>query len=527
MRFSALLWLSVVCEAAQVLPPLKKGPEGGVAPTSRNGQSAADTSLIAARGKQPAARDSGIRGDGVAIALLLLLYTLQGIPMGLGASLPMLMQERRVGTMDQAIFSTVAYPFAFKLLWAPIVDSVYSAAVGRRKSWIVPLQAIIGVVMLRSTSLLNELLGPLSGGTTNVRGLTALFLCLYFLAATQDVAVDGLALSILSPRNRELGATCNAIGQTLGYFLAYAGFLSLNALGLVSLGSFMGVWGWVFLASTLCVALARGDDHAPLRRGNSFAALLSTYRQMWRVLQKPGVRSLAIVLLSCKLPLGWFESLLPLELQRKGVSKEKLALLNTIMLPVSMITQGYVSRFFSAAASTRGEGGRETKPLGVFLGAYIGRLLNGCLLLLLVLALSLLTRGEIPPWLYAVGVVASGSTAAATAAMFVSQMAFFNRVSDPAIGGTYMTMLNTFNNLAGQWANTLVLATKGAIEKLPNKPNGFYGVAGGSILLGVLWLYLMWGRVFALQELPQESWLASDAEADGADRAPRGGRRRG
>eukprot|EP00966_Prymnesium_polylepis_P116816 2699538-Prymnesium_polylepis.1 len=29
--------------------------------------------------------------------------------------------------------------------------------------------------------------------------------------------------------------------------------------------------------------------------------------------------------------------------------------------------------------------------------------------------------------------------------------AFFNRVSDPAIGGTYMTMLNTFANLGGSW----------------------------------------------------------------------------
>jgi len=41
------------------------------------------------------------------------------------------------------------------------------------------------------------------------------------LSAVQDIAVDGLALTVLSERNKELGATCNAIGQTLGYFLAY------------------------------------------------------------------------------------------------------------------------------------------------------------------------------------------------------------------------------------------------------------------------------------------------------------------
>ena len=37
---------------------------------------------------------------------------------------------------------------------------------------------------------------------------------------------------------------------------------------------------------------------------------------------------------------------------------------------------------------------------------------------------------------------------------FVAQMAFYNRISDPAIGGTYLTMLNTLANLGGQWPGT-------------------------------------------------------------------------
>ena len=37
------------------------------------------------------------------------------------------------------IFSLASYPYSFKLFWSPIVDSVYSLAFGRRKSWIVSL----------------------------------------------------------------------------------------------------------------------------------------------------------------------------------------------------------------------------------------------------------------------------------------------------------------------------------------------------------------------------------------------------
>ena len=41
--------------------------------------------------------------------------------------------------------------------------------------------------------------------------------------------------------------------------------------------------------------------------------------------------------------------------------------------------------------------------------------------------------------------------------MFVSIMAFFAKVSDPAVGGTYMTLLNTVTNLGGNWPSTLAL----------------------------------------------------------------------
>ena len=51
--------------------------------------------------------------------------------------------------------------------------------------------------------------------------LTQLFFVLYFFTATQDIAVDGWALTLLSEENVGMGPTINSIGQTLGYFLAF------------------------------------------------------------------------------------------------------------------------------------------------------------------------------------------------------------------------------------------------------------------------------------------------------------------
>lgn len=41
--------------------------------------------------------------------------------------------------------------------------------------------------------------------------------------------------------------------------------------------------------------------------------------------------------------------------------------------------------------------------------------------------------------------------------MFVSFMAFHAQISDPRVGGTYLTLLNTVTNLGGNWCQTLAL----------------------------------------------------------------------
>ena len=41
--------------------------------------------------------------------------------------------------------------------------------------------------------------------------------------------------------------------------------------------------------------------------------------------------------------------------------------------------------------------------------------------------------------------------------MFVSIMAFHSRISDPRVGGTYLTLLNTVTNFGGNWCQTLAL----------------------------------------------------------------------
>ena len=98
-------------------------------------------------GKLPSAGRSDLRGDYHNVALLLLLYTLQGIPMGFAAAVPLILKERGASFSDIALFSICNVPFSAKLFWAPLVDSKYSASIGRRKTWLVPMQLMIGIIL--------------------------------------------------------------------------------------------------------------------------------------------------------------------------------------------------------------------------------------------------------------------------------------------------------------------------------------------------------------------------------------------
>ena len=146
------------------------------------------------------AHNNGLQGDYNNIMVLMCLYVLQGIPLGLGGSIPMLLQSRKVSYKEQALFSFIFWPFSIKLLWAPLVDSLYLKWFGRRKSWMVPTQYLIGIFMLVLSTRIDDLLGTEmeEAGKVDIKTLTVVFFCLNFLAATQDIAVDGWALTMLS-----------------------------------------------------------------------------------------------------------------------------------------------------------------------------------------------------------------------------------------------------------------------------------------------------------------------------------------
>ncbi|CAL8099579.1 unnamed protein product [Calicophoron daubneyi] len=226
------------------------------------------------------------------IILLMFLYIMQGIPLGLSAVIPYMLQSdaNTASYKTQATFSLASWPFSLKLVWAPIVDSIYSTRIGRRKTWLIPVQYAIGIDLLVLAYHVDEWLGREPGNPWGALGvanpvdigrLTAAFFGLTLLAATQDIAVDGWAITMLAKENLGWASTCNTVGQTLGYVVAFILFLSLESpsicntylrltpvegKGLVTFSGFLCFWGVSFLVTTTIVALLKHESPSTFTR---------------------------------------------------------------------------------------------------------------------------------------------------------------------------------------------------------------------------------------------------------------------
>uniref|UniRef100_A0A2S2QP89 Acetyl-coenzyme A transporter 1 n=1 Tax=Sipha flava TaxID=143950 RepID=A0A2S2QP89_9HEMI len=158
------------------------------------------------------------KGDRMNFILLLLLYTMQGFPIGLTSAIPILLQSMKdVSYQDQALFSLVIWPFSLKLLWAPLVDALYVRKIGRRKSWLLPVQYLLGSCLLYMSNDIDTLFPKTD--KPNIMTWTYMFFITNILAATQDIVIDGWALTILNKKNLDHTSTCNTTGQTIGVML--------------------------------------------------------------------------------------------------------------------------------------------------------------------------------------------------------------------------------------------------------------------------------------------------------------------
>ena len=173
------------------------------------------------------------------ISLLFALYLAQGLPYGFFTqALPVLLREAGYSLKMISALSLLYLPWALKFLWAPWLDHI-----GTRRRWLLVLQiaSVLGALLLSQLDL----------GDHFAIVLAAAFV-FNFIAASQDVVTDGLAVRMLESRERGLANAIQVgayrIGMIFGgglllwifaqtdwstMFLCMAGLLALTVLPVI------------------------------------------------------------------------------------------------------------------------------------------------------------------------------------------------------------------------------------------------------------------------------------------------------
>lgn len=530
--------------------------------------------------------------------LLVALYFLQGIPVGLAfGAIPFLLKSMAKDTSftTLGLFSISTYPYSLKILWSPIVDSIYSKKVGRRRSWIIPIQLISGVLLFLLGSAISQglIFGGVddafhgrNGGVQNLDtlSLTWYFGLLVFLCATQDIAVDGWALTILSKQSLPYASTAQTVGINMGYFLSFTIFLSLNSsdfankyfrsipkeYGLVSLGGYMKFSGALYVLLTFYVMFKtterpledilpadfskKKDDEAKiiLEYGDGDAigtentsSISYTYRCFIKILRLPAVQTLAIIHLTSKLAFQCNEAATNLKLLEQGFKREDLAVTVLIDVPFEIIFGYYVAKWSSDTDHDAYHGVRgsnkyvkwlvgERGVLTPWLWGFLGRLASAILGSFVVKMFP--KDGQITSGYFLLVIIQHLLGSFMSTVQFVGISAFHTRIADPAVGGTYMTLLNTLSNFGGTWPRLIIMTminyfsiyecfvpatnnrfeyrgsgmdscTKGLKGKVSVVRDGYYITNGLCALIGIfLYFGFLKRKAQQLQNLPVNAW---------------------
>ena len=392
------------------------------------------------------------------LAAFSLLYVTEGIPLGFTATaIATQMRRQGLGPVEIGAFVGSLYlPWAFKWIAGPIVDTITSERFGRRRTWIVGMQLMMILTLLLALPVDYK---------TNVRLLfwnfnlfTLLIMVHNAFCATQDVAIDALAVGVLKEDERGLANGFMFGGATLGQTIGGSGALFLAAIMPFKL-TYLFVAGSIGLI-TLFVALPLREPRLPPRVRAAGSALKAIWGELkafmletWRTFR--GSRAATIGLVYALVPTGAYalglalQSNLAVELGLNDSKVGQLNLWSTILGALGCIAGGWLSDRF---------GRRKTLATFLFLTAVPT----------VWLALAMLHA----PWIHAIppdapnrpippaGLVQTFWIACLVYSVFQGlyygvQSALFMDITNPRVAATqftaYMAMLNLVISYTAFW----------------------------------------------------------------------------
>ncbi|WOB87081.1 MULTISPECIES: RhtX/FptX family siderophore transporter [unclassified Providencia] len=204
------------------------------------------------------------------VVTLGLLYLAQGIPMGIAMdALPTFLRHDGGELKALAFLPLVGLPWVVKFLWASFVDNHWGKRLGRRKSWIIPMQIIVTVTMFA--------LSTIGLSVANAFPCIVLLFVASLTSATQDIATDGMAAEQVSGTMLSKINAVQIAGVMAGFFIGGAGLMIMSESFGQQLA--LGVLACVPLLSLLFISVCPLKTPSITQEMNEKASLLKTVKR--------------------------------------------------------------------------------------------------------------------------------------------------------------------------------------------------------------------------------------------------------
>src|SRR5499427_7547214 len=282
------------------------------------------------------------------MATFFLLYVTEGIPLGFTA-IAVATQMRRAGLGPAVIGAFVGSLYApWGLKWAvgPIVDTLTGPRLGRRRFWILLTQLMMmtTLIVARGVDFAHQL-----------RLFTAVIFIHNIFGATQDVAIDALAVNVLPEDERGMANGFMFSGAYVGQAIGGSGVLFLTPL-LGFQNTCFVVCAWIACV-TLFALLPRHEPAGAPRPAGEGSALGRAGREIVAFVRDAarafvGTRAALVGVLFAVLPGGAYalslalQSNLAVELGMNDAQVGALNLWSSLISAVCCIAGGWLSDRF-------------------------------------------------------------------------------------------------------------------------------------------------------------------------------------
>lgn len=280
--------------------------------------------------------------------ILIALYSFQGVLLSFYMStLSIFLVEKGASLSEIAILHLSLLPFSFKLIYAPFLDVFYIHSLGKRRTYLLISNYILSILLFLGSFYIEEWISQKEIYTLMYFG----FVCI-FLLALQDIAADGLGSDVFQGDQSIYASLSQNIGINIGMIISsyvlvqlnspkfcqkYLSFLAEENKGILEISHFLIICGFSLFIITLILQKNILENDADNKENNS--SLKAPIYAMKKFILNPHLLIFIGFCFVQKLTFSVLESSFRLKLIQKGLQKEDLANISSVLLFIGIPIQ--------------------------------------------------------------------------------------------------------------------------------------------------------------------------------------------